>query len=68
MTKIAVREGEAVERAIKRFKCKVEQAGILKEVRKREHYVKPSVRRKLKESAAAARARKRDKRMLEPGK
>lgn len=68
VTKVTVRDGEAVERAIKRFKRKVEQAGILKEVRKREHYVKPSVKRKLKERAAEARARKREKRMQTGGK
>jgi small subunit ribosomal protein S21 len=68
LTKVSVRDGEAVERAIKRFKRKVEQAGILKEVRKREHYLKPSVKSKLKARAAEARARKREKRLLQtPG-
>lgn len=65
MTKVTVRDGESVERAIKRFKRKVEQAGILKEVRKREHYVKPSVKAKLKKRAAEARARKREKRLAQ---
>lgn len=65
MTKVTVREGESVERAIKRFKRKVEQAGILKEVRKREHYLKPSVKSKLKQRAAEARARKREKRLAQ---
>lgn len=64
LTKVTVREGETVDRAIKRFKRKVEQAGILKEVRKREHYLKPSVKAKLKARAAEARARKREKRLL----
>lgn len=63
LTKVTVRDGETVERAIKRFKRKVEQAGILKEVRKREHYLKPSVKAKLKARAAEARARKREKRL-----
>lgn len=63
MTKVTVREGETPDRAIKRFKRKVEQAGILKEVRKREHYLKPSVKAKLKARAAEARARKREKRL-----
>ncbi len=66
-TKVTVREGEGVERAMKRFKRKVEQAGVLKEVRKREHFVKPSVKRKLKARAAEARARKREKRMTQKG-
>ena len=64
MAKVTVRDGEPAERAIKRFKRKVEQAGLLKEVRKREHYVKPSVKRKLKATAAQARARKREKRLV----
>jgi small subunit ribosomal protein S21 len=64
VTKVTVREGETADRAIKRFKRKVEQAGILKEVRKREHYLKPSVKAKLKARAAEARARKREKRLL----
>lgn len=63
MTLVTIKEGEPAERAIKRFKRKVEAAGVLKEVRKREHYVKPSVRRKLKDRAALARSRKRVKRV-----
>jgi len=58
------RECETVGRAIKRCKRKVEQAGILNEVRKREHYLEPSVKAKLKARAAEARARKREKRLL----
>ena len=57
--KVTIRDGEPVERAIKRFKRKVEQAGVIKEVRKREHFVKPSIEKKLKKRAAIARARKR---------
>ena len=41
MTKVVVKEGEPFEKALKRFKKKVEAAGILKEVRRREHYLKP---------------------------
>lgn len=67
LTRVTVRDGEGVDRALKRFKRKVEQAGILKEVRKREHYVKPSIKKKLKSRAAEARARKREKRMTQKG-
>ena len=65
MARVTVRDGEPVERAIKRFKRKVEQAGILKDVRKKEHYLKPSVRKKLKARAAESRARKREKRIAQ---
>jgi len=67
LTKVAVRDGESIDRAMKRFKRKVEQSGVLKEVRKREHYVKPSVKKKLKSRAAEARARKREKRVYPKG-
>ena len=66
LTKVAVRDGESIDRALKRFKRKVEQSGVLKEVRKREHYVKPSIKKKLKARAAEARARKREKRVFVP--
>ncbi|MBQ3864673.1 MAG: 30S ribosomal protein S21 [Clostridia bacterium] len=56
MSEIRVGENESLESALKRFKRKTQRSGILAEVRKREHYEKPSVRRKKK--AEAARKRK----------
>ncbi len=58
MTKVVVKDGEPLEKALKRFKKKVGAAGILKDVRKREHYIKPSVRRKEKQLAAEKRRRR----------
>jgi small subunit ribosomal protein S21 len=58
VAKVIVKDGEALEKALKRFKKKVEAAGILKDVRKREHFVKPSVRRKEKQLAAEKRRRR----------
>ena len=58
MTKIIVKEGEPLERALKRFKKKVEAAGIIKDVRRREHYLKPSIRKKEKRIAAEKRRRR----------
>lgn len=52
---VRVRENEPLESAIRRFKKQCEKAGILTELRKREHYEKPSVRRKKKELAAKKR-------------
>ena len=54
-----VKEGESFENAMKRFKKACEKAGILSEVRKREHYEKPSVKRKKKALAAKKRAMKK---------
>ncbi|MFQ5658041.1 MAG: 30S ribosomal protein S21 [Candidatus Methylomirabilales bacterium] len=52
MTTVIVREDESFESALRRFKKQVEKAGVLSEMRRREHYEKPSVRRKKKALAA----------------
>lgn len=59
MTGIRLKDGESIEGALKRFKKATEKAGILSEIRKREHYEKPSVRRKKKMLAAKKRAVKK---------
>ena len=55
MSEIKVQKGETLESALRRFKRSCQKAGVLSEVRKREHYEKPSVRRKLKSEAARKR-------------
>ena len=59
MSGVRVREGESFESAIRRFKRSCEKSGILTELRKREHYEKPSVKRKKKRIAARKRALKK---------
>jgi small subunit ribosomal protein S21 len=59
MTGVRVKDGESFENAMKRFKKQCEKAGILSEIRKREHYEKPSVKRKKKALAAKKRAMKK---------
>ncbi|MFQ5540152.1 MAG: 30S ribosomal protein S21 [Candidatus Binatia bacterium] len=59
MTGVRIRDNESIESAIRRFKKQCEKAGILAELRKREHYEKPSVKRKRKAIAARKRAMKR---------
>jgi small subunit ribosomal protein S21 len=59
---VRIRDGEAFEQAFRRFKKACEKAGILSEVKKREHYEKPSVRRKKKSIAARKRANKKTRR------
>ena len=56
MAEIRVGENESLESALKRFKRLTAREGTLAELRKREHYEKPSVKRKKK--AEAARKRK----------
>lgn len=59
MTTVRVKDGESMESVIKRFKKATEKAGILSEIRKREHYEKPSVKKKKKMMAAKKRAVKK---------
>jgi small subunit ribosomal protein S21 len=60
---IKIRDNEPFEVAMKRFKKQCEKAGILSELKRREYYDKPSVRRKKKEAAARKRALKKQRRM-----
>lgn len=46
MIKIPVKEGESIERALKRLKRKTDSTGIIKEVRRRKEFLKPSVLRR----------------------
>ena len=55
MSEIIVKENESLDSALRRFKRSCAKAGIIGEIRKREHYDKPSVRRKKKSEAARKR-------------
>jgi small subunit ribosomal protein S21 len=57
MAEIELNPGESIESALKRFKKKIQKAGILPEIKRRERYEKPSVRRKRKAKAARKRSR-----------
>ncbi|HVJ64895.1 MAG TPA: 30S ribosomal protein S21 [Bdellovibrionota bacterium] len=61
MPVVRVREGESFEGAVRRFKKQCEKAGILTEVRKREHFEKPSIRKKRKSAAARKRLEKKSR-------
>jgi len=63
MPVIKVRDNEPFEVAMKRFKKQCEKAGILSELKRREYYDKPSVRKKKKEAAARKRALKKMRRV-----
>ena len=60
MPVVHVREEESFENALRRFKRKIEKSGILTELRKRQHFQKPSVKRKRK----TIQARKKQARKL----
>jgi len=55
---VFVREGEPIERALRKFKKKVQDSGLLNDLRAREFYEKPTTERKRKKSAAKNRWQK----------
>ena len=55
MSEIRIKENESLDNALRRFKRQCARAGVLNEIKKREHYVKPSVKRKKKSEAARKR-------------
>jgi len=62
MVFVKLRQGEAVEEALRRFKRECERNGILREIKRRQRYVSPSIKRKLKAAEARrkmSRARRR---------
>ena len=61
MPLVRVREDESLENALRRFKRKCEKSGVLSELKKRQHYEKPSVRRKRKALAARKKAKRRER-------
>ncbi|MDH7479409.1 MAG: 30S ribosomal protein S21 [Syntrophomonadaceae bacterium] len=55
MSEVKIGKNESLDSALRRFKRSCQKAGVLSEARKREHYEKPSVRRKKKAEAARKR-------------
>jgi len=55
MSEVRIGKTESIDSALRRFKRSCQKSGVLSEVRKREHYEKPSVRKKKKSEAARKR-------------
>uniref|UniRef100_B8HKC5 Small ribosomal subunit protein bS21 n=1 Tax=Cyanothece sp. (strain PCC 7425 / ATCC 29141) TaxID=395961 RepID=B8HKC5_CYAP4 len=55
MSEVRLGDNESIESALRRFKKKILKAGILSEVKRRERYEKPSLRRKRKAEASRKR-------------
>jgi len=55
MSQVRIKDNESLDSALRRFKRQTARDGVIQEVRKREHYEKPSVKRKLKSEAARKR-------------
>jgi len=58
MPKVSVRDNESLERALRRFKKKIEREGIIKQVKARKHYEKPSVKKRRKQREARKKKRR----------
>lgn len=56
---VTLKEGENINQALRRFKKKVDESGLLEDLRSREAYIKPTTRRKKAASAAKARWQKK---------
>lgn len=61
MTIVKARPNESIDQLLKRFKKAVDNSGVLSELRKREYYEKPSIKRKKKQAAARKRYLKKMK-------
>ncbi len=59
MAEVTVNEGESLESALRRFKRKVQQEDIIKDVKKHSFYLKPGEKRRIKQALARKRLRKK---------
>ena len=62
MALVVIEEGESIESALKRFKRRVQQEAIIKEIKKHSVYFKPGEKKRMKEAQARKRMRRRMKR------
>ncbi|HUQ92821.1 MAG TPA: 30S ribosomal protein S21 [Bryobacteraceae bacterium] len=65
MAEVMVQDGETLESALRRFKRKVQQEDIIKEIKRHSFYLKPGEKRRVKEALARKRNRKRKSRDIE---
>ncbi|HXN46161.1 MAG TPA: 30S ribosomal protein S21 [Bryobacteraceae bacterium] len=65
MAEVTVQDGETVESALRRFKRKVQQEDIIKEIKRHSYYLKPGEKRRVKAALARKRNRKKQARIVE---
>ena len=65
MAEVRLQEGESLEGALRRFKRKVQQEDIIKEIKRHSFYLKPGQKRRIKQALARKRARKKQRREVE---
>lgn len=59
LAEVRLQEGESLENALRRFKRKVQQEDIIKEVKRHSYYLKPGEKRRVKQALARKRSRKK---------
>jgi small subunit ribosomal protein S21 len=62
LAEVRIQDGESIENALRRFKRKVQQEDIVKEVKKHSFYLKPGERKRIKQALARKRSRKKVRR------
>jgi len=62
LAEVRIQEDESLESALRRFKRKVQQEDIIKEIKKHSFFLKPGERRRIKQALARKRARKKKRR------
>ena len=65
LAEVKVQDGESIESALRRFKRKVQQEDIIKDMKKHSYYLKPGDKRRAKQALARKRTRKKQRRDLE---
>ena len=65
MAEVRLQEGESIENALRRFKRKVQQEDIIKEVKRHSFYLKPGEKKRIKQALARKRSRKKVRRRPE---
>ena len=65
MAEVRIQDGESIENALRRFKRKVQQEDIIKEVKKHSFYLKPGEKKRIKQALARKRSRKKVRRVIE---
>jgi small subunit ribosomal protein S21 len=64
VAEVRIQDGESIENALRRFKRKVQQEDIIKEVKKHSFYQKPGEKKRLKQALARKRSRKKVRRIV----
>jgi small subunit ribosomal protein S21 len=65
LTEVTLQEGETLENALRRFKRKVQQDDVIKEVKRHSFYLKPGEKKRVKQVLARKRNRKKSRREIE---